>query len=46
MRARDFAIPSAEDLAQAEAELQLVRRGYVPQTPLAGAAAPARPRRS
>lgn len=34
MRARDAARPTAEDLARAEAELEIVRRGWVPRDPL------------
>jgi hypothetical protein len=34
MRAREFANPTAEDLAEAEREVVLVRRNYVPPTPL------------
>lgn len=35
LRAREVALPSAEDLAQAEAETVIVRRHYVPPTVLA-----------
>lgn len=35
MRAREVAQPSAQDLADAERELVLVRRHYVPPAPLA-----------
>lgn len=34
MRAREYAAPTAEDLADAERDVQLVRRKYVPPTPL------------
>lgn len=34
MRAREYATPTAEDLAEAERDVQLVRRKYVPPTPL------------
>ncbi|GAA2376941.1 hypothetical protein Cme02nite_21370 [Catellatospora methionotrophica] len=34
LRARDAARPTAEDLARAEAELDIVRRGWVPRDPL------------
>ncbi|MGI8416220.1 MAG: hypothetical protein ACR2P2_08480 [Nakamurella sp.] len=34
MRAREYAAPTAEDLAEAERDVQLVRRKYVPPTPL------------
>lgn len=34
MRAREFARPTDDDLAEAEAELVVVRRNYVPPTPL------------
>ncbi len=34
MRAREVALPDAEDLAAAEAELVIVRRHYVPPTAL------------
>lgn len=34
MRAREVAAPSAQDLADAESELVLVRRHYVPPEPL------------
>ncbi len=34
MRAREYAAPTAEDLAEAEREVRLVRRKYVPPTPL------------
>lgn len=34
MRAREVAVPDAEDLAAAEAELVIVRRHYVPPTSL------------
>jgi len=34
MRAREFARPTDDDLAEAEAELLVVRRNYVPPTPL------------
>lgn len=34
LRARDYALPSAADLAMAEDELVLVRRHYVPPTAL------------
>jgi hypothetical protein len=34
MRAREVAIPTAEDLAAAEESLVLIRRNYVPPTPL------------
>jgi hypothetical protein len=34
MRARDAARPTAEDLARAEAELEIIRRGWVPRDPL------------
>lgn len=42
MRARDWAAPTAEDLATAEAELVIVRRHYKPPEPLPskGSAAP------
>ena len=35
MRAREVAQPSAQDLAEAERDLVLVRRHYVPPAPLA-----------
>jgi len=34
MRAREFARPTADDLADAEQELVVVRRNYIPPTPL------------
>ena len=34
LRAREVALPDADDLAAAEAELVLVRRHYVPPTSL------------
>lgn len=34
MRARDAARPTDEDLARAEAELEIVRRGWQPRDPL------------
>lgn len=34
LRAREYARPDAEDLRQAEAEVVLVRRNYVPPAPL------------
>jgi hypothetical protein len=34
MRAREVAVPDAADLAEAEAELVIVRRHYVPPTSL------------
>ncbi len=34
MRAREYATPTAEDLAAAEREVVLVRRNYVPPAPL------------
>lgn len=40
MRAREVATPSAADLVEAEAELQIVRRHYVPPAPLATAKKP------
>ncbi|MTD13482.1 hypothetical protein GIS00_05925 [Nakamurella sp. YIM 132087] len=37
LRAREYALPTAEDMAEAEEQVQLVRRHYVPPTPFAGA---------
>ncbi len=34
VRAREFAVPTAAELAQAEADIVIVRRHYVPTTPL------------
>lgn len=34
MRAREYARPTADDLAEAERDVVLVRRNYVPPTPL------------
>lgn len=34
LRAREYAAPTAQDLAEAERELVIVRRNYVPPTPL------------
>jgi hypothetical protein len=34
MRTRDAARPTEEDLARAEAELEIVRRGWQPRDPL------------
>ncbi len=35
MRAREVAVPTAEDLARAADEITIVRRHYVPPTPFA-----------
>ncbi len=45
MRAREVAIPTADDLAVAEAEVTLVRRHYVPPTALTAGRRSERPRR-
>jgi hypothetical protein len=45
MRAREVALPSAEDLAAVEAELVIVRRHYVPPTAFAAGRRPERPTR-
>jgi hypothetical protein len=37
MRAREVAVPTEEDLAEAARDLVLVRRNYVPPAPLRGA---------
>jgi hypothetical protein len=41
MRARDAARPSDEDLAAAEANLMIIRRGWTPPPPSTGRQAPA-----
>ena len=45
MRAREVALPTAADLAAAEAEVTLVRRHYVPPTALTAGRKPDRQRR-
>ena len=45
MRAREVAIPTADDLAVAESEVTLVRRHYVPPTALTAGRRSERPRR-
>ncbi len=42
MRAREVAVPNADDLAAAEAELVIVRRHYVPPTSLSAGRRPDR----
>lgn len=45
MRAREVAAPTAADLAEAEAELTIVRRNYVPPAPLTTVRRPVKGRR-